>query len=1180
IAAGLARISRDNTTEIVKAKFGPVEEKDYTDEMKAYAREHGMRLEIWLDGPRGGTGASPNIIKGQMGMHIEYAIPLIHHRLVQDGLRNHVRFIVSGGIRTYEDVIKAVALGADGVIWGTAPLVAIGCDRNRNCHDGCSRGIATSNLTMQKLRDIEKNTQQIINAFTIMQMQVIRALAALGFTDIRQLRGRFDKIHWLGLKERVDHRARINEEIKKEIARDEQLFMERIQHATGQTNCGVAAVNGTVPIPGIVLDKALDAMRNRGMDGVGIAKTLCFPEHAEEYAYSILVKGYLQLEVEENLRLQWEAENKSFTREELRRESRQLTIYLRNELMKKIKAVFLDPDFDYFGESDVAKAREPYKSDEQGRELDYRTFGNPDTDPGDIYRFFVRVKPQVLTEYIEKHLFKYDWDRFFAHQFPGVSPDNYHNNPSFLRRAEDVFVFHHGTNLTRILYVSEIDDPEFTRKIEATLAQEGQSGISHENNRISVEFLRELRRYAETFPFAHNKQRYKNRRQKLAAVMSNGKNMATWKTAGREIPWQTPDAPNNIIHVRLATGSVVEQMNAHPFTKLHTALTHNGETTNYEALKQRVEQFDLSPLATTDTEVAALKFHLTAEEWSYPDWALFESFSPTTGDDLQLIDPNKRHQLEQVQRVEFTSSPDGPYQYLCLRHNPDARVTERVDLKDPADLRPNVTAFWRDESNGEKRIFSMIASEEQALHTMLREMDALGIIDGATADQTLSSSGMISRYAFDQNNRIFDAEFIDRYGQPIELETPGLHYSVRRNAVKAPKDPGKYGNWQQDYQRFFSEELKHLPFSDFHWMLDGLVKSAKDDATFDASLKILTWLRDYLRTLDPGEKAQSSLIDITDYHIDRLLDRAAEERFAKYVHTSRAGGQGFALEAQTDQTLVIDAHEFLPEGSDPDVCLASFLNRAYRLEWRRYILYRTRGQRLISTAVMGNGDTDDVEMDVYGSAGEYFGAFMQGGVIRLHGNAQNFCAMGMHHGYLYVYGNAGKVNGYASKGGKVVILGNIIDRAWTNSVNDSRCQDLEVLILGSATKYAGESLMGGNFFFGGLHFDTKGRLRFNERPYLSTKMLGGASRGKFVFFDPKDKLVPAQYTHGKLQAFSAQEWAYFSERIKELFDLANIPVYRKDGQEYIHVDDQMVQITPASFKLIVPKGGLKGYESH
>ena len=75
--------------------------------------------------------------------------------------------------------------------------------------------------------------------------------------------------------------------------------------------------------------------------------------------------------------------------------------------------------------------------------------------------------------------------------------------------------------------------------------------------------------------------------------MSCGKNFAVWKTAGSPSTdgWHTPDAPNNIIYVRLATGSVVEQMNAHPFAKLHTALTHNGETTNYEALKQRVEQF-------------------------------------------------------------------------------------------------------------------------------------------------------------------------------------------------------------------------------------------------------------------------------------------------------------------------------------------------------------------------------------------------------------------------------------------------------------------------------------------------------------------------------------------------------------------------------------------------------------
>jgi len=1170
IAAGLARISKDNTEEAVRAAFGDTAAAGtYTDEMKAYAHKYGMKLEIWLDGPRGGTGASPNIIKGQMGMHIEYAIPLIHHRLVQDNLRNHVKFMVSGGIRTYEDVIKAVALGADGVIWGTAPMVAVGCDRNRNCHDGCSRGIATSNLTMQKLRDVDKNTQQMINAFTMLQMQVIRALAALGLSDIRELRGRFDKIHWIGLKERVDHRFRISKEIRKEIAKDEKLFMERLEHQTGQSNCGVAAINGTISVPGIVLDRALDAMRNRGMDGVGIAKSLCFPEHPDEYAYSVMVKAILQKDMESNLRLQWETEGRSYSEDELRKESRRLTIFLRTELMDKIKTVFLDPYFEFYNSGDTAQARESYKTDEAGEELDYRTFGNANADPGDIYRFFVRVKPEALYTYIESTIFRYDWARFFAHQFPGVTESNYKERPEFLAKAEDVFVFDHGTNLTRILYVSDMAGSEQVAPIS-----------DQEPEKLTVGQLTTLRDFIQMFPFAHNKHRYKPRTIKLAAVMSNGKNFATWKTAGREIPWNTPDAPNNIIHVRLATGSVVEQMNAHPFTKLHTALTHNGETTNYEALKQRVEQFDLSPLATTDTEVAALKFYLTAGEWNYPDWALFESFSPTTGDDLQLIDSELRQDLEQVQRVEFTSSPDGPYQYLCLRHNPDNRVTERVDLKDPADLRPNVTAFWKDTQGSRNRTFSLIASEEQALHTMLRTMDELGVIEGCTADQILNSTGMISRYYYDEEQNIYDVEFLDRYGRKMEIYDTGPHYSVRRSKPRKPESSDRLAGWTDHYASFIQKELQNLSFNDFHWMLSEMVEICDSNAMFAKALEILTWLRDTLRTINPGEKAPSSLLDITDCLIDRLLDRCKTGKFSRYIHCDQEGSTAFSKKPHDQQTIVIDAADFHPEGTDPAFSLAAFLGKAYDLGWRSFIVYRTRGQRMISTAVMGRGDTDDVIMDVYGSAGEYFGAFMQGGTVRLHGNAQNFCGMTMHHGDLTIYGNAGKVNGYASKGGRVTILGNVVDRGWTNSVNDSRCQDLEVFILGSATKYAGESLMGGNFFFGGMHFDNRGQLRLNERPYMSTKMLGGASRGTFVFFDPEKRLHPAQFTHGKEAAFENGEWQYYLDNIRRLFRTAGISIYKKNGSEFINVNGKMMELIPDNFRRIIPKGGLKGYESH
>ena len=160
-------------------------------------------------------------------------------------------------------------------------------------------------------------------------------------------------------------------------------------------------------------------------------------------------------------------------------------------------------------------------------------------------------------------------------------------------------------------------------------------------------------------------------------------------------------------------------------------------------------------------------------------------------------------------------------------------------------------------------------------------------------------------------------------------------------------------------------------------------------------------------------------------------------------------------------------------------------------------------------------------------------------------------------------------------------MGDIVDRCWTNSVNDSRTQDLEVMILGSAIRQlADESLMGGNFFFGGLHFDNKGNLCLNERPFLGTKMLNGASSGNFVFFDPENRLVAAQYVHGVLKEFSNEEWRYIYGKIKESFELANIAVYSENDTEYIFIEDKKVKIVPENFKLIVPKGGLKGYEGH
>ncbi|MFC2088557.1 glutamate synthase-related protein, partial [Calditrichota bacterium] len=1175
IATGLARIAKDNTEEALKMAKRNEENFDESEIIQKY----GMTIEVWLDGPRGGTGASPNIIKGQMGMHIEYAIPLIHNRLVKDGLRNHIKFMVSGGIRTYEDVIKAVALGADGVIWGTAPLVAIGCDRNRNCHDGCSRGIATSNLIMQKLRDVELNSKQIINAFLMMQMQVIRALAGLGFNDIRELRGRYDKIQWLGLKERVDFRIRQRMEFLESEKEAEELKQEPIQ-----SNCGVAAIIGTEKIPSYILDRVLYSMKNRGMDGVGVGKTLCFPEYPNHYSFRVMVKGILQNEMEEKL-------NKQYNNEILQSEARKEVLAYRIKLVEQIYKVFLKPYFIFAEDINFEKIREKYKKDESGIERDYREFGNENTDPGDIFRFFVRVNDNILKSFIENMIFSASRYAYIREYFKDVNLKNYQKNTQFMNKAEDLFVFDHSVLISQSLYVWQAD-PEFWGNFISEDSKNSKN-IKYLDDRIALSltnidkygelYLNLVCKYFSKYRPKEYSEIFKTRIRKIATVMSAGKNFAVWKTAGREIPWETPPSSNNIIHVRLATGSIVEQMNAHPFAKLHTALTHNGETTNYETLKQRVEQFGLSPLATTDTEVASLKFHLVAEELDYPNWALFESFSPTTGDDLALIPSDLRKQLEEIQRVEFTSSPDGPYQYLCLRHIPEKNITERIDLKDPADLRPSTTAFWSNKNNGNQRAFSIIASEEQAVQRMLDLLDQEGIIDGAAADDTIVSNGMISSFQFDQTGKIIDYNYIDRYGQKMEFEDAGIHYSIKRSSLIDPPKKNELIDQLKEnsinLKHCISNNLEKWDFNTYRWVLEW-IKSNTISENVVESLDLFSYFIDYIRTFNTGNKAKSSLLDITRKILYDLLDQLPVMSPDQYIKIDFKSNVILVTEKIQKQTLIINAEGFEPEGTNPRYSLASLLAEAFKKGWRNYIIYKVNGQRLISTAVMGKSDTDDVTIDIYGTPGEYLGAFMQGGTIRVHGNSQNFTAMCMHHGNLFVFGNAGKVCGYASKGGKVFILGDINDRAWTNSVNDSRCQNLQIQVLGSASKYAGESLMGGDFFFAGLYFDKSGELKTQVRPYRGTKLLGGASRGRMLFFDPNNKLDPHQYVHGKINEINDDEWNYWEKMIEDTFELAGVNL--KNGGRYKNfiIDGKSYNISQENFKLIVAKGGLKGYESH
>jgi glutamate synthase domain-containing protein 2 len=163
-------------------------------DMVAIGSYHAGANIIHIDGGYGGTGAAPEIAKKNIAMPIEYAIPKVHRYLVAEGVRDEITLMASGGIRTAYDVAKAIALGADGCVIGTAEAVAVGCTHCGNCERGrgCQVGITTTDPELSLLVDPEWGAQRIINLYSSWSKQWKQILRELGLRTIKELRGRTD----------------------------------------------------------------------------------------------------------------------------------------------------------------------------------------------------------------------------------------------------------------------------------------------------------------------------------------------------------------------------------------------------------------------------------------------------------------------------------------------------------------------------------------------------------------------------------------------------------------------------------------------------------------------------------------------------------------------------------------------------------------------------------------------------------------------------------------------------------------------------------------------------------------------------------------------------------------------------------------------------------------------------
>ena len=98
---------------------------------------------IILDGRGGATGAAPLIFRDNISVPTIPALARARRHLDQAEARD-VTLIITGGLRTPADFVKALALGADGIAVSNSALQAIGCLGMRACHtNNCPVGVAT-----------------------------------------------------------------------------------------------------------------------------------------------------------------------------------------------------------------------------------------------------------------------------------------------------------------------------------------------------------------------------------------------------------------------------------------------------------------------------------------------------------------------------------------------------------------------------------------------------------------------------------------------------------------------------------------------------------------------------------------------------------------------------------------------------------------------------------------------------------------------------------------------------------------------------------------------------------------------------------------------------------------------------------------------------------------------------
>jgi len=654
---------------------------------------------------------------------------------------------------------------------------------------------------------------------------------------------------------------------------------------------------------------------------------------------------------------------------------------------------------------------------------------------------------------------------------------------------------------------------------------------------------------------------------KRAFVLSHGRDMLVFKLVGYAEQnvqyYQLEDFRAHvwIAHQRYPTkGRVWHPGGAHPFVGLNEALVHNGDFANYHSVGEYLRQRSIHQQFLTDTEVSVQLFDLWDRVYKYPLEYIVEALAPTTELDFDQLPPEKQRVYRQVQATHIHASPDGPWFFIIARSLPDRKQYQLLGITDTSMLRPQVFAL---QDNGEVAI-GLICSEKQAIDATLRSLSREDPRFCPVADRYWNARGgshtdggaFIFTVDEDEGGRK-RLRCTDKFGRRVVLEGGSVRCDVAAPEAMPPGVPSALPEAvRQGLRRGDVEGLAAMVRGLPSWSAGGLRRFCQAVCNAAAALGAVGAATELLTLahnsrFDMGDKRRSTVLQVIEESIERVLDSAprfGDPAVRSHRRIDWATRDLLAAPQRGEEVLVIDAEKFPPEGDD---CHAVLLRHAHRLGWRRFIVYRLRGQRFDGVGL--GPETDDVRIDVYGSSGDYLASGIDGLTICVHGNAQDQVGQIMKRGRLVIYGDVGQTFMYGAKGGEVYVLGNAAGRPLINAVGRPR-----VIINGTCLDFLAESFMAGDPFDGGgfvilngVEFDAHGRIVPHASPYPGSNLFSLASGGAIYIRDPHRQVVERQLNGGGISTLADQDWRLIRPYLEEnarLFGITLADLLTVDGE--------------------------------